>query len=99
MTSDDLALDREPVALLLGLGRPAPVAAAPPERHSVPAEHGELERRLEAILMVADEPQPLVALASALERPVADIRRAVQRLAADYDGADGGVRRGFELRE
>ncbi len=49
--------------------------------------------------MVADEPQPLVSLASAVERPVADVRRAVQRLVADYDGVDGGVRRGFELRE
>ncbi|WP_246853470.1 SMC-Scp complex subunit ScpB [Naasia sp. SYSU D00948] len=49
--------------------------------------------------MVADEPQSLVALASAVRRPVAEVRRAVQRLVADYDGADGGVRRGFELRE
>ncbi|WP_246854169.1 SMC-Scp complex subunit ScpB [Naasia sp. SYSU D00057] len=49
--------------------------------------------------MVSDEPQPLVALASAVQRPVAEVRRAVQRLVADYDGEDGGVRRGFELRE
>lgn len=89
MTTDATDLDREPVALLLGLGRTAPG----------PARHGELDRALEAILMVSDEPQPLVSLASALDRPVAVVRQAVERLVADYDGAGGGVRRGFELRE
>jgi segregation and condensation protein B len=93
-------LDREPVALLLGLGRSAPVGGAAPGTTTVRrGEHGELDRALEAILMVSDEPQPLVALASALDRPVAVIRQAVERLVADYDGTGGGVRRGFELRE
>jgi len=102
MTSDDLALDREPVALLLGLGRTATMAR-PVEQPTAPSlprpQRGELEARLEAILMVADEPQSLVSLASAVAHPVSDVRRAVQRLVADYDGVDGGVRRGFELRE
>lgn len=61
----------------------------------------DIERALEAILMIVDEPQSLVALATALASPVATVRRSIARLVADYDGvgADGGVRRGFELRE
>jgi len=59
----------------------------------------EVERRLEAILMVADEPQSLVALATALGAPVAAVRQSIERLVADYDGEHGGPRRGFELRE
>jgi segregation and condensation protein B len=59
----------------------------------------DLERALEAILMVADEPLPLVTLATALGAPIAAVRQSVERLVADYDGVDGGVVRGFELRE
>jgi len=59
----------------------------------------ELERRIEAILMVADEPQPLVGLATALAAPVPAVRQSIERLIADYDGEAGGPRRGFELRE
>lgn len=59
----------------------------------------DLERALEAILMVADEPQSLVHLATALGSPVPAVRQTIERLVADYDGVDGGVRRGFELRE
>ena len=58
-----------------------------------------IERRLEAILMVADEPQSLVHLASAVGRPLVEVREAILRLVADFDGVDGTVRRGFELRE
>lgn len=66
----------------------------------------ELERRLEAIFMVADEPQSIVSLATALGAPVPAVRQSIERLVADYDGAgqtgaaeSGAVRRGFELRE
>ncbi len=63
----------------------------------------DLERRLEAILIVADEPQSVVSLATALGAPVPAVRQSIERLVADYDGlgdGDGaGVRRGFELRE
>ena len=59
----------------------------------------EIDRAIVAILMVADEPQSLVALATALSRPIAVVRQSIERLVADFDGADGGVRRGFELRE
>lgn len=59
----------------------------------------DLERRLEAIMLVADEPLPLVTLATALGAPVPAVRQSIERLVADYDGAAGGPRRGFELRE
>lgn len=58
-----------------------------------------LERALEALLMIADEPVSEVALATALDRPVRAVRRAIAELAADYDGLRAGPRRGFELRE
>ena len=62
-----------------------------------------VERSLEAILMIADEPQTLVSLATALGVPVAAVRQSIERLVADFDGHGegeaGGIRRGFELRE
>jgi segregation and condensation protein B len=65
-----------------------------------PAPSLDVDRALEAIFMVADEPQSLVSLATALGRPVAVVRQGVERLVEDYDGrASGSVRRGFELRE
>ncbi|MFL0566809.1 SMC-Scp complex subunit ScpB [Microbacterium sp. 179-I 1D1 NHS] len=60
---------------------------------------GDIARRLEAILMIIDEPQSLVSLAAAVGAPVAAVRRAVDELVADYDGERSGPRRGFELRE
>jgi segregation and condensation protein B len=59
----------------------------------------DVPRALEAILMVADEPQSLVSLATAVGVPVAAVRQSIEALVADYDGENGGVRRGFELRE
>lgn len=66
---------------------------------SAPSIAIDLERSLEAIFMVADEPQSLVSLATALSAPVAAVRQTIERLVADYDGESGGIRRGFELRE
>lgn len=62
-------------------------------------DHIDVARALEAILMVVDEPQSVVGLASAVGRPVKAVRAAIAELVADYDGAAGGPRRGFELRE
>jgi segregation and condensation protein B len=59
----------------------------------------DLERSLEAILMVADEPQSLVSLATGLGVPVPAVRQSIERLVEDFDGRNGGARRGFELRE
>lgn len=72
-------------------------ATLPAEPVPVPAP--DVPRALEAILMVADEPQSLVNLAAAVHVPVGTVRRAIADLVADYDGERGGVRRGFELRE
>ncbi|WP_349898259.1 SMC-Scp complex subunit ScpB [Parafrigoribacterium soli] len=59
----------------------------------------DLDRSLEAIFMVADEPQSVVALASSLGVPVHSVHESIARLVADFDGDGGGARRGFELRE
>ena len=59
----------------------------------------DIERSIEAILVVADEPLSLVSLATALNAPVPAVRQSIERLVADYDGEAEGPRRGFELRE
>ena len=64
-----------------------------------PVEDAQIERALEAILMVADEPMSIVTLATAVGSPVKRVRAAIAALVADFDGEAGGVRRGFELRE
>ncbi|TFD23428.1 SMC-Scp complex subunit ScpB [Cryobacterium sp. TMS1-13-1] len=78
-------------------------AASEKDQNQNAAFHS-LDRQLEAVLMVADEPQGLVHLATAVGRPIAAVAASVARLVADFDGlrnADGTqtVRRGFELRE
>lgn len=58
-----------------------------------------LQQQLEALLLVADEPASAVGLATAVDRPVREVRQAIETLIADYDGREGGEQRGFELRE
>ena len=60
-----------------------------------------LEQQLEALLLVAEEPLSAVTLATAVDRPLRDVRRAIEALVADYNGTSeaGGSQRGFELRE
>ncbi|WP_295124365.1 SMC-Scp complex subunit ScpB [uncultured Leifsonia sp.] len=74
------------------------------EAAQVAVDDAHVERALEGILMVADEPMSVVTLATAVGAPVKRVRAAIDALVADYDGAPGaegrpGVRRGFELRE
>ncbi len=64
-----------------------------------PHDAASVARRLEAILLVVEEPQSLVSLATAVGAPVPAVRQAIEALAEDYDGLSGGPRRGFELRE
>jgi segregation and condensation protein B len=59
----------------------------------------DIPRALEAIFMIADEPQTLVSLATAVGAPIAAVRQAIEALVADYDGEAAGPARGFELRE
>jgi segregation and condensation protein B len=54
-----------------------------------------LQTALEAILLVADEPVPVVVLAQVLERPRSEVTAQLQHLAEEYT-AEG---RGFDLRE
>lgn len=58
-----------------------------------------LAERVEAILLVIDEPIGLVALAAAVGAPVPAVRQTIESLVEDYDGRGTGPRRGFELRE
>ncbi|MFJ4176076.1 SMC-Scp complex subunit ScpB [Microbacterium sp. NPDC089696] len=58
-----------------------------------------LTERVEAILLVIDEPIGLVALAAAVGSPVPAVRQTIEALVEDYDGRGTGPRRGFELRE
>lgn len=59
----------------------------------------DLLREIEAVMMVADEPQSVVTLASSLDAPVAEVKSALGELVADYNGEHEGPQRGFELRE
>lgn len=77
--------------------RPAQAEGERAERGSEPV--GTVPQRLEAILLIADEPLSLVTLATAVGAPVPAVRQALETLVADYDGDNGGARRGFELRE
>lgn len=97
MTVDRTETATDPRAAEPAVAAPSPASEpAPPARPSDPAS---VARRLEAILLVLDEPQSLVSLAAAVAAPVPAVRQAVEALVADYDGETGGPRRGFELRE
>ena len=72
--------------------------------HAQAVDDDNLHAAIEAILMVAEAPIPLISLAGALDRPLAEIRAAVAALQADYAGesSEPGAssrKRGFELRE
>lgn len=54
-----------------------------------------LEAGIEALLLLADEPMSIMALATATRRPAAEVEEVVRALAADYDSSG----RGFQLRE
>ncbi|GAA2993656.1 segregation and condensation protein B [Microbacterium terrae] len=74
-------------------------AATAPDTAPPVSTATDVARRLEAILLIIDEPQSLVSLATAVSAPVPAVRQAIETLVADYDGETGGPRRGFELRE
>ena len=58
-----------------------------------------LKAALESIFLVAEQPLSVVNLATALERPAAEVKSAIESLQAEYNEANGGEGRGFELRE
>ena len=53
------------------------------EQRAPLVEETEIERAIEAILMIADEPQSLVSLASAMSVPVKSVKTAIEKLVAD----------------
>lgn len=65
---------------------------------SVPHEET-LRSAVEALLMVADQPLSVLAIAQATNQPLERISQILGSLQADYAGESGSVRRGFELRE
>ncbi|GAA1987238.1 hypothetical protein GCM10009777_21840 [Microbacterium pumilum] len=77
----------------------AELVEPPVAERAQPTPVPEVARRLEAILLILDEPQSLVSLAAAVAAPVPAVRQAIEGLVEDYDGLTGGPRRGFELRE
>lgn len=52
-------------------------------------EHHTLAQQLEALLIVADEPLSVVALATATDRPMREVKAALAGLIAEYDGEAG----------
>lgn len=64
--------------------------------HELP---GGLPAVIEAVLMVADEPIPVMRLASILAVTVAEVEQVLADLAAEYRGEGKDRPRGFELRE
>jgi segregation and condensation protein B len=95
----------EPLAQSEPLEQPEPIEVPLSAENTIePSEApvhttDDVERTLEAILLIADEPLSLVSLATALGTPIPAVRQSIDRLVADYDGTAGTVRRGFELRE
>ena len=76
------------------------------EETSTPEEFGpvevsteDLSEAVEAVLMVADQPVSVVALAQVTSTPTAAITEVLAVLQAQYNGEQGLPRRGFELRE
>ncbi len=87
---------------------PARQEEAPARQEEAPARQepaarsshlDELDAAIEALFVVADRPLDLLTVASAVDRPVAVVRQAVDRIRDEYAGTAGVRRRGFELRE
>ncbi|GAB2562619.1 SMC-Scp complex subunit ScpB [Leucobacter ruminantium] len=81
-----------------GATAPAPAEAPDTELDRARTDHT-LQQQLEALLIVADEPLSAMALATATDRPVREVRAALTALIADFEGEGSGPQRGFELRE
>ena len=91
----DDALDRTDAPEALEAADAAEEAEAPGQvAFDVEAFPGGARSAIEAVLMVVDEPVSEVALATALEVPVADVRAHLEALEAEYAAAN----RGFTLR-
>lgn len=74
---------------------PEEPAAEPSALERARAEHT-LEQQLEALLIVADEPLSAVALATATDRPVREVRKALEALVAEFNGEGASESEGSE---
>ena len=91
--SEDLRVDDEAVPPD-DAGSAEETEAAGQVAFDVEAFPGGARSAIEAVLMVVDEPVSEVALATALEVPLADVRAHLEGLEAEYAAAN----RGFTLR-
>jgi segregation and condensation protein B len=64
-------------------------------RKKVAMNNRELERSIEAILMVVEEPLSEVVLAQIIERPTDEVLAALAKLSEEYEGQE----RGFTLKQ
>ena len=78
---------------------PAPEEPASPTPAARRSHLADLDAPIEALLRRRRPPARPLTIATAVDRPVAVVRQAVERIRDDYDGPAGGRRRGFELRE
>jgi segregation and condensation protein B len=70
-------------------------AAAENAADEPPAVDIPLRRVLEAVLLIAEEPLPVVEIATRLEVPAPEVEAAIRELSAEYEEQE----RGFALRE
>ena len=84
-------IDRDASAVEPEVGTDGTDPSQPPE----PMAPELLRSAIEAILFVVDSPLTVAVLASALQRPVAEVERAVTALGVSYDERAAGI----ELRE
>jgi segregation and condensation protein B len=59
----------------------------------------QLRAGLEAILTVAETPLNIITIAGALEVPINAVREELEALRVEYQQANNGLGRGFEIRE
>jgi segregation and condensation protein B len=59
----------------------------------------QLRAGLEAILTVAEAPLNIITIAGALEVPINAVREELEALRVEYQQANNGLGRGFEIRE
>jgi segregation and condensation protein B len=59
----------------------------------------QLRAGLEAILTVAETPLNIITIAGALEVPINAVREELEALRVEYEQANNGLGRGFEIRE
>jgi segregation and condensation protein B len=71
------------------------MTSRPEDIHDTDVPGPDLRAALEAILLVADEPVPVVVLAQVLERPRSEVTAELHDLAEEYTTQG----RGFDLRE